>query len=105
MLEVATEVSSPVDSRSTAAQHLCRIRFLALHGWTDPIHVDVGVPALGYSGPEWPVTDGNHRLWAVILRADPFIAVDIFGHVDHAAVVLGGPDAQITCFQADQARA
>jgi hypothetical protein len=76
-----------------------------LHGWTDPIHVDVGVPSLGYSGPEWPVTDWNHRVCAAILRGDPLITVDVSGQVDHAAMILGVPQAQVTGFHGCPARA
>jgi hypothetical protein len=36
-----------------------------LHGWTDAIEVDVGVPALRCH-VDWPVQEGNHRLAAAI---------------------------------------
>lgn len=69
----APEVGQPLAPRATALEHCGRVRFLARQGWLDAIQIDVGVPSLGYSGPEWPVTDGNHRLWASILRGEAFI--------------------------------
>jgi hypothetical protein len=56
---------------------------------SDAIEVDVGCPVLGYGGPKWPVTDGNHRLAAAIVRNDAFISVDVAGQLDHAASLLG----------------
>jgi hypothetical protein len=89
-------LAKPVDGNGTPEQHMGRVRFLAAHGWSDPIEIDVGVPCLGYAGPSWPVIDGNHRLWAAALRGDDFIAVDIAGQVDHAARLLGVPECEIT---------
>lgn len=49
------------------------------NGWNDPITLDVGLPwAPGYREP-WVVADGNHRLYAAILRGD-----------SHILAVLGG---------------
>lgn len=97
----APEVGQPLAPRATALEHCGRVRFLARQGWLDAIQIDVGVPSLGYSGPEWPVTDGNHRLWASILRGEAFIAVDICGQIDQAAMLLGVPEALIMGCQAD----
>lgn len=79
----------PVDTDHEAVRHVGRIRYLALHGWKDAIEVDVGIPVLNYAGPDWPVTDGNHRLAAAAVRGDETILVDIAGQVDHAATLLG----------------
>lgn len=91
LLAHAPLVADPVEGDATAEQHIGRIRYLANHGWWDPIEIDVGVPCLGYPGPSWPVTDGNHRLWAATIRGDHLVEVDISGQVDHAARLLGVP--------------
>ncbi len=96
LLAHAEEECTPVPSDAPAERHLGRVRHLARHGWNDPIEVDVGVPCLGYQGPKWPVTDGNHRLWAACLREDEVIFVDVAGQCDHAAQLLGVPEAEIT---------
>lgn len=49
------------------AQHAARIRYLAVHGWDDPIIIDWS--------QEIPVTDGNHRLAAALWRGDDQISV------------------------------
>lgn len=85
----AEEVPTPVACEATAEQHVGRIIFLAKQGWSDPVELDVGVPCLGYGGPSWPVTDGNHRLWAAVLRRDEMIDVLVAGQLDHAARLLG----------------
>lgn len=78
-----------VDTNEPAIRHIGRIRYLAQHGWSDPIEIDVGIPVLGYPGPHWPLTDGNHRVAAATVRKDPMILVDISGQVDYAARLLG----------------
>ncbi len=95
MLKTAPEIGEPVPGHCGALEHVGRIRYLARHGWSDPIELDVGVPCLGYDGPQWPVTDGNHRLWAAALRGDVSITVDVAGQADHAAMLLGVPEAVI----------
>ena len=99
----AEEVARPVEGDATTEQHIGRIRYLAKHGWCDPIEIDMGAPCLGYPGPEWPVMDGNHRLWAATLRGDFFIEADIAGQVDHAAQLLGVPECEITCDRSEHA--
>ena len=96
LLEHAAELASPVEGCGSAAQHIGRIRYLARHGWSDPIEIDVGVPCLGYHGPQWLVIDGNHRLWAATLRGDASILADIAGQVDHAARLFGVAQSAIT---------
>ncbi|KGM36201.1 hypothetical protein P409_00490 [Inquilinus limosus MP06] len=59
-----------------------------VNGWHQPIHVDVGVPSLGFT-PRWPIEDGNHRLYAAKLRGDTHILVTISGSVDLAAELFG----------------
>jgi hypothetical protein len=89
LLKTAPLEDCPVASTEPASRHIGRIRYLAQHGWSDAIEVDVGCPVLGYGGPKWPVTDGNHRLAAAIVRNDAFISVDVAGQLDHAASLLG----------------
>lgn len=88
-LATAPLVAAPVDTDEPAERHAGRIRYLALNGWTDAVQMDVGIPALQYGGPSWPLTDGNHRVAAAVLRRDAFIEVDVAGQVDHAARLLG----------------
>ncbi len=68
--------------------HARRIAWLYVHGWQDPIHIDVGVPSHGCF-PLWPVEDGNHRLYAAALRGDREIKAVVSGALDHAAELLG----------------
>ncbi|KSQ21817.1 hypothetical protein APB26_32740 [Pseudomonas aeruginosa] len=56
---------------------------------TDPIAIDVGVPVLGYWGPSWMITDGNHRLAAAIYRGDTTISALVDGQMDHAFELFG----------------
>lgn len=79
----------PVHTDECASRHAGRIRYLAESGWSDAIMLDVGIPILGYIGPDWPVTDGNHRLAAASLRGDKTIDVDVSGQLSHAADLLG----------------
>ena len=95
LLGEAAYVSEPIGTNARAVDHIGRVRYLAKHGWSDAIELDVGVPCLGYAGPDWPVTDGNHRLWAAAVRGDELIDVDIAGQVDHAAQLLGVSEDQI----------
>lgn len=96
LLANAKHIVEPIAGEGSAELHLGRVRYLAEHGWNDPIEVDVGVPCLGYAGPSWPVLDGNHRVWAAAIRGDEFIAADITGQVDHAARLFGVSVFEIT---------
>lgn len=95
LLSTAEEVAAEVPTTGSAAEHIGRIRFLARHGWSEPLEMDVGVPCLGYYGPRWPLIDGNHRLWAATLRGDKLIDIDVAGQVSHAATLLGVSEAQL----------
>lgn len=89
LLSCVQKQAEPVAGNASAREHLGRVRYLAEHGGEDAITIDVGVPSLGYEGPDWPVVDGNHRLWAAALREDAAIAVDVIGEEAHAAELLG----------------
>lgn len=69
--------------------HAARIAYLVENPATDPIAIDVGVPALGYWGPSWMITDGNHRLAAAIYRGDATISALVDGQMDHAFELFG----------------
>ncbi len=73
----------PENSQSSYELHAMRIAWHATAGWTDPIEIDVGVPGLGYR-PEWPILDGNHRLYAAVARGDVNIDCSISGCLDFA---------------------
>jgi hypothetical protein len=65
----------------TRTFHIRRVAWLAVHGWTDPISVDVGIPCMNYT-PDWPVLDGNHRFAAALFRGDEAILADCAGQED-----------------------
>lgn len=68
------------DPHEKRMRHVRRIAFFVHYGWTQPIMVDVGVP--GYYAPDYPVSDGNHRLAAAIIRGEAFIQASVAGDVD-----------------------
>ena len=72
----------------TRQEHAGRIAYLIVYGWSDAIHLDVGVPSLGCH-VSWPVVDGNHRLAAAMYRGDKDILADVSGSVDYAMELLG----------------
>ena len=56
------------------------------NGWGDSaISVDVG--CFGQA-PEWVIEDGNHRVYAAILRGDETILACVSGDVDLANLIL-----------------
>ncbi len=50
--------------------------------------IDVGVPALNCY-VRWPLTDGNHRLAAAVIRGDIHIEASVAGDIDYAATLFG----------------
>jgi len=72
----------------TVEEHIARIAYLAKHGWEDPIEVDVGIPHMGCY-IDWPVTDGNHRLAAAIVRGDKHILACVAGCTETMREELG----------------
>lgn len=72
----------------TADDHHARIAHLVVNGWQDPIQIDVGIPFMG-CWIDWPVTDGNHRVAAAIVRGDETILASVAGCCDHIEETLG----------------
>lgn len=58
-----------------------RIAYFVLNGWQDAIHIDVGVPELGFN--HFSVDDGNHRLAAAIYLKQEFITAEVSGSVGY----------------------
>jgi hypothetical protein len=85
---VVTQEGSLPPKNLTIEQHAARVAWFVVHGWSDDIHVDVGVPSLGCV-VSWPVVDGNHRLAAAIYRDDEHISADVSGQVSYAFDLLG----------------
>lgn len=71
----------------TKADHIARIAYLAMTGWSAPIEVDVGVPSMN-CWVDWPVIDGNHRLAAAMVRGDEFIRASVAGSCDYMVELL-----------------
>lgn len=70
----------------TRTQHIRRVAWLVVHGWTDPIELDVG--CLDYHN-DWFVCDGNHRHAAAIFWGDKVIGATVAGDLDYAEEQLG----------------
>lgn len=67
--------------------HAARVAYFVLHGWRDPILIDVGVPGVCYVN--WPVSDGNHRLYAAAFCSDEFIDAELQGGVAVLEEIFG----------------
>lgn len=79
--------ADPDPKRDRRRWHIERIAWLVVHGWEDPIEIDVGVPFLGccprlLAPAYWIVCDGNHRLAAAIYRGDSRILASCSGQKD-----------------------
>lgn len=61
--------------------HARRIAWFMRCYWTDEITYDFGVPSHGRY-PTYPVLDGNHRLYAAIMRNDEVIYAGYDGSVE-----------------------
>jgi hypothetical protein len=64
--------------RPTRTYHIQRIAFLVVHGWTDPVEMDLGCPSLG-GYVSWPIQDGNHRFAAAIFQNHTQIRASLGG--------------------------
>lgn len=82
--------SEPCDASATREQHAQRVAWLVVHGWADPVEIDVGIPSLGFT-PSWPITDGNHRFAAAIYRGDFTIMAECSGSTDYISEFIASP--------------
>lgn len=64
----------------TRAFHVQRVAWFVIHGWSNPIEVDLGVPVMGFY-PTWPILDGNHRFAAAVYRGDEAILARVAGQM------------------------
>jgi len=71
-----------------AAGHAARIAVLLDDGWSDAISIEFNYFSAEQS-LNWPIIDGNHRLYAAILRGDRVILVTIGGSIETAEALLG----------------
>lgn len=78
--EPCPEFSYGFGPQGSRQAHVERVAYLAVHGWTDAIQIDLGVPSLGCH-VDWPVIDGNHRLAAALFRGDSQIEAGFSGDV------------------------
>lgn len=76
-------------AHAPVAHHAARIAYLIEMGWSDPIEIDVGVPFAKGWQHRWPIADGNHRLYAAILREDTDILAEICGCIETANGMFG----------------
>lgn len=77
---LASRLIPPGSDRDSRSDHVARIAWFVIHGWNDPIHIDVGVPSLGCY-PSWPLEDGNHRFAAAVIRGDLAALANMSGAV------------------------
>jgi hypothetical protein len=62
--------------------HAKRIAWFIINGWNDPICYDFGCPDFGYH-PSYPVSDGNHRLYAAIFKGDTSVKSSYEGQLEN----------------------
>jgi hypothetical protein len=68
--------------------HIERVAYFVVHGWSDPIDIDVGVPSLGLN-IGWVIQDGNHRFYAAVVQGYQSILATISGDLNYAQDLLG----------------
>ncbi len=74
----------------TREKHIARVAYLVVHGWRDPITIDVGVPEIASRRiGHWFVPDGNHRVAAAIYRKDATILAMVDGSLREAYNLFG----------------
>ena len=69
-------------------EHIKRIAYLVVHGWNDPIEIDVAAPSLGYHTGT-PITDGHHRIAAATYLGHKTIPAIISGELEYAEELYG----------------
>jgi hypothetical protein len=72
---------SPAASRE---DHAARVAWFAVHGWEDPIEVDIGIPEVAEWSSWWPIIDGNHRFAAAVFLKAQTIRGIFSGSLDYA---------------------
>lgn len=77
---------SQIKDTATPTYHAERIAYLVVHCDQKPIDIDLGC---GGRSDEWPIADGNHRLYAAVFRGDYEIAVEAQGACDLIEGLLG----------------
>lgn len=63
--------------------HIKKIAYFATNDITNPISIDVGIPALNCFN-NYLVDDGNHRLAGAIIKGDKTIKTRVSGALSHA---------------------
>lgn len=79
----------------TVEDHIARIAYLARTGWSEPIDLDVGIPEMS-CWVDWPITDGNHRFAAAIVRGDQHILSSIAGSCSYIRELFGRMRSEAT---------
>lgn len=72
----------------TREEHIRRVAYLVINGWSDPISLNLGCPSFGPT-PDWVIEDGNHRVLAAWYLGDSEILAGISGEIDYINEVLG----------------
>ena len=72
--------SQRIGAAENRQRHIRKIAYFVRHVATDPIELDVGVPALGCHCDEL-VVDGNHRLAAAMFKGERTIPAHVSGSV------------------------
>lgn len=84
-------VLAPQDVSRTTHSHVRRVAWFVVHGWSEPIDVDFGVPSLGCH-VDWVIQDGNHRFAAALYRGDASIMAACSGA--HSEIIAYAQDAR-----------
>lgn len=67
---------NPPLGRKETSQDWARVAWFVVHGWREPVKLDLGAPALEITPS---IEDGRHRLAAAIYRQDPYIVAEVIG--------------------------
>ncbi len=79
------------DDEDDRKGHAARIAWFVVHGWDDPLGVDVGVPSMGCR-PAWLVVNGNHRWVAAVHRGGRTVRAEADGAVDKIEKLMDPPE-------------
>jgi hypothetical protein len=67
--------------------HAERIAYFFHKGWDGKVIIDVGCPELPNLS-DWIIDDGNHRVYAAVLRGDTLVEIGFSGDIDYGAELL-----------------